>query len=90
MSKPIVISARIDAQTSTKLDALAQASDRSRAWLVAEAVREMIERDEALMAFLQPGLDDIAAGRVHTQEAMDAKFAKLRADLRNQPSKAAA
>ena len=90
MSKPSVISARIDAETAAKLDAIAEASDRSRAWLVAQAVREMIARDEELMAFLQPGLDDIAAGRIQTQEQMEAKFAKLRADLRKQRSKAAA
>lgn len=90
MTKQTVISARIDAETSAKLDAIAEAADRSRAWLVAQAVREMIERDEQLMAFLKPGLDDIVAGRVHTQAEMEDKFAKLRADLGKQRSKAAA
>lgn len=89
MSKQTVISARIDAETSAKLDAIAQAADRSRAWLVAQAVREMIERDEELMKFLQPGLDDIAAGRVHTQEEMEDWLAEKLAGLRQAQKNAA-
>lgn len=90
MTRHLVLSTRVEAETVTKLDAMAERADRSRAWLVAHAVKEFIERDEELMAFLQPGLDEIAAGRVHTREAMEGKFAKLRSDLRNQPSIAAA
>lgn len=90
MAKPTVISARIDAETSAQLDAIALRADRSRAWLVAQAVQDFIDRDNELMAFLKPGLDDIAAGRVVTQEEMEQKFAKLRQDLRKQRSKAAA
>ncbi len=90
MSKQTVISARIDAETSAQLDAIAQRADRSRAWLVAQAVQEFIDRDAELMAFVQPGLDDIAAGRIVTQEEMEAKFARLRKGLSKQRSKAAA
>jgi predicted transcriptional regulator len=89
VSKQIVISARIDAETSAKLDALAEQSDRSRAWLVADAVREMIQREDELMAFLQLGLDDIAAGRVHTQEDMEIWLAEKLAGLRQAQKHAA-
>lgn len=89
MTKHTVISARIDAETSAKLDAIAEAADRSRAWVVAQAVREMIKRDEELMAFLQPGLDDIAAGRVHTQEEMEKWLAEKLAGLRQAQKNAA-
>jgi predicted transcriptional regulator len=90
MSKQTVISARVDAQTTAQLDAIAQRADRSRAWLVTQAVQEFIDRDAELMAFLKPGLDDIAAGRIVTQEAMEAKFEDLRQELRKQRGKAAA
>ena len=89
MSKQTVISARIDAETSAKLDDIAERADRSRAWLVAQAVREMIDRDEELMAFLKPGLDDIAAGRVHTQEEMEEWLAEKLAGLRQAQKNAA-
>ncbi len=89
MTKQTVISARIDVETSAKLDALAEQSDRSRAWLVAEAVREMVRREEELMGFLQPGLDDIAAGRVHTQEEMEDWLAEKLAGLRQAQKNAA-
>ncbi len=89
MDKHTVISARIDIETSAKLDAIAKQADRSRAWLVAQAVREMIARNEELMAFIQPGLDDIAAGRVHTQEEMEAWLAEKLESLRQAQKNAA-
>lgn len=89
MTKQTVISARIDAETSAKLDFLAEQSDRSRAWLVAEAVKDMVKREEELMAFLKPGLDDIAAGRVHTQEEMGSWLAEKLAGLRQAQNNAA-
>jgi predicted transcriptional regulator len=90
MTKQTVISARINPEIAAQLDGIAERAERSRAWLVAEAVREYIERDNELMAFLKPGLDDIAAGRIVTQEQMEAKFAKLRRAAGKQRSKVAA
>nr|WP_269433441.1 ribbon-helix-helix protein, CopG family [Sphingopyxis sp. H050] len=66
------ISARIDAGVLNGLDQLAERYDRSRSWLVAQAVREYVERETEFLAFIKVGEDDIAAGRVHTQEEMEA------------------
>ena len=72
MSKPVVISARIDAETAALLDKVAAARQRSRAWLVADAVKRMAQEEAEYLDFIQVGLDDLAAGRVHThQEVMD-------------------
>jgi RHH-type transcriptional regulator, rel operon repressor / antitoxin RelB len=90
MTKQTVISARVDPAISDRLDALAAATDRSRAWLVAQAVRELIERDQELMALLRPGLDDIAAGRVRSSDDMAAKFRHCRERVSSLSSKAAA
>lgn len=65
------ISARIDASLLSGLDQLAEQYDRSRSWLVAQAVREYVERETEFMEFVKGGEDDIAAGRVHTQEEVE-------------------
>jgi predicted transcriptional regulator len=65
------ISARVDNATLDDLDRLAERFDRSRSWLVAQAVREYIDRETEFLDFIQAGEDDIAAGRVHSQEEME-------------------
>lgn len=76
MSKPVVISARIDEATAALLDRLAAAQGRSRAWLVAQAVKRMAEEEVAFLDFVQKGIDDFEAGRVYTQEQMEAWVAE--------------
>ncbi len=72
MSKQVVISARIDADTAALLDKVAASRRRSRAWLVADAVKRMAEEEAEYLDFIQVGLDDLAAGRVSShQEVMD-------------------
>jgi predicted transcriptional regulator len=66
------ISARIDAGVLNDLDRLAEQYDRSRSWLVAQAVREYVERETEFLEFVKVGEDDIAAGRVYTQEEVEA------------------
>ena len=66
------ISARIDAGILNDLDQLAERYDRSRSWLVAQAVREYVERETEFLEFVKAGEDDIAAGRVYTQEEVEA------------------
>ncbi len=72
MSKQVVISARIDAETAALLDKVAASRQRSRAWLVADAVKRMAEEEAEYLDFIQVGLDDIAAGRTMPHnEVMD-------------------
>jgi predicted transcriptional regulator len=76
MTKPVVISARIDEATAALLDKVAAAQGRSRAWLVANAVKRMAEEEAAFLDFVQKGVDDFEAGRVHTQEEVEAWIAE--------------
>ena len=72
MSKQVVISARIDAETAALLDKVAASRQRSRAWLVADAVKRMAKEEAEYLDFIQVGLDDIAAGRTMPHnEVMD-------------------
>lgn len=72
MSKPVVISARIDEETAALLDKVAASRQRSRAWLIANAVKRMAQEESEYLDFIQVGLDDIAAGRTRPHdEVMD-------------------
>lgn len=77
MSKTSVITARLDAETLTALDALAEKRERSRAWLVAKAIKRFVEEETAFDAFIQEGEDAIERGDYLTQEEMEAWIAGL-------------
>ena len=74
MAKQNVITARIDHDMAAGLDRLAKELDRSRAWIVAAALERYLAEE---LAFLDAGLEaeaDVAAGRVHSQDEMEALF----------------
>lgn len=77
MSKTSVITARLDAETLAALDALAEKRERSRAWLVAKAIKRFVEDETAFDAFIQEGEDAIERGDYLTQEEMEAWIAGL-------------
>jgi predicted transcriptional regulator len=78
MTKPVVISARIDEATAALLDQVAKAQGRSRAWLVANAVKRMAEEEAAFLDFVQKGVDDFEAGRYLTHEEFVAEISQRR------------
>jgi len=66
------ISARVDETTLKDLDRLAEELDRSRSWLVAQAVREYVKRETEFLEFVKVGEDEIESGNFHTQDEMEA------------------
>ncbi len=93
MSKQVVISARIDAETAALLDKVAASRQRSRAWLVADAVKRMAEEEAEHLAFLQKGIDAADSGDVisHAEmmEWLNDRYADAIAATREQGRKAA-
>lgn len=93
MSKPVVISARIDAETAALLDKVAASRQRSRAWLVADAVKRMAKEEAEYLAFLQEGIDAADSGDVmsHAEmmEWLNDRYADALATVREQGRKAA-
>lgn len=75
MSKTAVITARVDEATLQSLDALAESRERTRAWLVAKAIKRYVEEETAFRAFIQEGEDAIDRGEYYTQEQMEEWFA---------------
>lgn len=74
MSKSSVITARLDPALLAKLDELAGAVDRSRAWLVAKAVQRYVEEELEFHTFIQAGIDSADRGELISQEDMEAWF----------------
>jgi predicted transcriptional regulator len=78
MSKTSVITARIDPETLAALDRLGERQDRSRAWLVGQAIKRYVEEEAAFLAFLKEGEDAIDRGEYVTHEELVAELKALR------------
>lgn len=82
-----VVTARVSDELLTMIDALATKRERSRAWIVARLIDAAAREQIAFDAFLQVGIDDIQAGRTHTQEEVETWWEARRA---NRPDRIAA
>ncbi|MFM9979203.1 MAG: CopG family ribbon-helix-helix protein [Sphingomonadaceae bacterium] len=79
MEKSAVITARLDPETLGELDRLATYHDRSRAWIVARAVKDYVREETQFFAYLQEAEDAIDRGDYYTQEEVEAWFAAKKA-----------
>ena len=81
MSK-IVVTTRVAPELAKSLDQLAADFDRSRGWLIEQAIARYVAEESELLALIKEGEADIEAGRVHTHEEVVKMFAARR-DRRN-------
>jgi predicted transcriptional regulator len=70
----VSISARVTESLRDQVDALAEALDRDRAWIVEQAVKRYLEDESAFIAAVQRGLVDARAGRVTEHDAFMAEL----------------
>ena len=74
MSVPITL--RLDSATRKRLERLAKATERSRAALAAEAVRQYLDLNEWQIAAIQAGVRDADRGRLIDHRKLKAKWEK--------------
>jgi predicted transcriptional regulator len=74
MSKTAVITARVDEETLRLLDEIAARRERSRAWLLAKAIKGFLAAETAFDDFIKQGEDAIDRGEYLSQEEMEAWF----------------
>lgn len=74
MSEPVTL--RLDAATRKRLDRLAKATERSRAALAADAVRQYLELNEWQIAAIQEGVRDANRGHLIDHAKLKAKWEK--------------
>ncbi|MBV9843126.1 MAG: ribbon-helix-helix protein, CopG family [Sphingomonadaceae bacterium] len=77
MSKTAVISFRVDEATLAKIDQVAKAQGRSRAWFAAEATRRVAESEADFLAFVQEGIDAADRGELIPHEEVMAELAEM-------------
>jgi predicted transcriptional regulator len=74
VSDPLTL--RLERRLKARLDRLAKATDRSRAWLAAEAVRHYLELNEWQIAAIQAGVREAEQVRLVSHERLKAKWEK--------------
>lgn len=74
MSDPVTL--RLDPKTRKRLDRLAKATDRSRAALAADAVRQYLDLNEWQIAAIHAGIEDANRGRLIDHAELKAKWEK--------------
>lgn len=57
-------SVRLEEDTLQRIEKLAKAMDRPRAWVMAYAIREYVAREESLIAQIEEGVQAAEAGRL--------------------------
>jgi predicted transcriptional regulator len=76
------VTTRIDEETQSRLDQLAKATERSRSWLVADAIRRYVEEEGWQVAAIEEGVRQADAGDFATEEEVKAAFAQWGVDVR--------
>ncbi|WP_339740840.1 CopG family ribbon-helix-helix protein [uncultured Maricaulis sp.] len=68
------ISIRLDDKTREKLDALAQSQDRSRSWVVNDAIQAYFEHQDWIVEAIKVGIADADAGNFIEHEDLMAQL----------------
>lgn len=73
-------SVRLDDETLDRVGRIAKAMDRPRAWLMAEAIKQYVEREDWFIREVEKGVQAAEAGRLLEHTEVKAKWEVKRAD----------
>lgn len=76
------VTARIDDDSMERLSKMAEATQRSRSWLVAEAVRNYLREEEWQIAAIEEGVKAADEGQFASPEEVKYAFARWGVDAR--------
>jgi len=68
---------RLDAETLERLDGFAQASGRSRAWVIKDALQKYLEYETWFAGEVAKGQEDVAAGRTVAHDEVKTRLRGL-------------
>ena len=71
MPETNILTLRLDSKLKKKLDKLAKATERSRSYLAAEAIREFVALNEWQIEEIKKGLREADAGDFASDEEME-------------------
>ena len=72
-------SVRLDDETLTRIGQMAEAMDRPRAWLMAEAIKQYVAREERFIREVEKGVKAADEGRLIGHTNIKAKWEAKRA-----------
>lgn len=72
-------SVRLDDQTLERIGQMAKAMDRPRAWLMAQAIKQYVEREEHFIKQVEEGIAAADAGKTVSHESLKQKWEAKRA-----------
>ena len=70
---------RMDTRTMKRIDGLARAMSRSRAWVINRAVEQYLEYEEWFVAEVEKGLEEASAGNLIDHDAVVKRWERKRA-----------
>ena len=65
-----VASVRMEEKKLERIDELAKATNRSRGWLINQAVDRYLEYEEWYLKAIEAGMEDVKAGRTISHEGL--------------------
>ena len=65
------VSVRLDDETVKKLDMIAKSADRSRAWLMSQAVKQYVEHEAWQIDAIKKSLEKLEAGKAKFADHAD-------------------
>lgn len=72
-------SIRLDEETLQRVGQIAEAMDRPRAWLMAQAIKQFVEQEEWYIREVEKGIEAADKGRLTDHAEMKGKWEKKRA-----------
>ena len=72
-------SVRLDDETLRRIGQMAEAMDRPRAWLMAEAIKQYVAREEWFTLEVEKGIAEADAGKLNDHADLKAKWEAKRA-----------
>lgn len=77
MSQSDTMTIRLDSRVRNRLGRLAEATNRSKSFLAAEAIREFVELNEWQIQEIRAGIKEADAGDFASEKEVNAVFAKF-------------
>ncbi len=78
--KPTTV--RIDDNVLGRLDNLAEALNRSRSWIINQAIEKFVDYEEWFAQEIQAGLSEVEQGKIATDEEVRSAFSQWGVDAR--------
>jgi predicted transcriptional regulator len=81
----VVVTVRLPDEFAADLESLAVATDRSKAYVAGQAIKEYLRREAAFVASVRKGMAEAERGEFATDQEIAAVFDKYRVKAKKRP-----